>query len=220
MNKLMEIIIKIIMFLNSNEGVVDSVLSFVSLIIAISAIIISVITRKEQTKIDLFEKRYEIYVRFSELINMAKLVTNKNFTYKGKLMNWNESFFGVKTESSQLGVDITELDDKLKSMDRNSEEYKTISEERKEKVNNKFFIDCSTLEKDRTMLGKCRLLFPDRFANSMEDFFNKYTDVVFSANYMDEEYMIELFEQWGKICIELDDNNYLNRMQQFLDFKE
>lgn len=220
MTEIAEKISRIIEFLNHNEGVVNSLLSLVSLIIAIIAVIISITTRKKQTKVDLFEKRYEIYARFSELINMAKFVTLEVLTSSGRIAMWNTAFFGKKTESCRLGTEIIELDDRLKSIDNYSEDYQTLTEERKEKVKNKFFIDLSTFENDRIIFEKCKLLFPNSFSNGMENFFKTYDNIVFSANYTDEEYMFNLFERWRKICLELDKQKYLEKMKKLLKFKK
>ena len=218
MTETVEITSKILDFFNNNEGVVNSAFSLVSLIIAIVAVIISIKTRKNQTKVDLFEKRYEIYSRFSELINMAKFVTLESFTSSGKIIMWNTAFFGKKTESCKLGTEIIKLDDRLKSIDKDSEDYKTANEERNEKVREKFFFDYSELEKDRILFQKCKLLFPNDFSNDMKNFFEIYDDVVFSANYMDEEYMVNLFERWRQTCLELDDKKYIEKMQKLLKF--
>lgn len=207
-------------WLNLNEGITNILLSIISLIIAFIAIIISVLTAKRQNKIALFEKRYEVYNRFSELIQMAEIVSHKALTSKEKLRLYNFSFFGVKNESSNIGQEISKIDDKLSIIDSRDEKYKKFSDMKIEKAKKKSVLDYSILVKDEVLLSKSKLLFNNNDNDDIKEFFKIYSDVVMSANFTEIDSMDELFERWNKTCIKLRKEKYLENMEKYINLNK
>ena len=58
----------IIDWTNCNQGFISAVLSILTFFISVAAVVISIIAIKKDTKVSLFEKRHEVYTKFSGLV--------------------------------------------------------------------------------------------------------------------------------------------------------
>lgn len=214
-----EIMQKLMLFLNQNQGFFSALLSALSLIASMIAIFITVSTNRRQMKLQLFNERYEIYNRFYELFSLSKNIVQSSLTTKGKMVVWNSSFFGLHSESSLVGTEIIKLENEMESIESGSKEYKEMSAEHYRMAIKKFFSDYGLFLSDKTLLEKSKLLYSSKIASTISSFLKIYGDIVFLANFADKESLEKLFTQWQKICDDIEENKILDEMEKNLIIK-
>lgn len=214
-----EIMQKLMLFLNQNQGFFSALLSALSLIASMIAIFITVSTNRRQMKLQLFNERYEIYNRFYELFSLSKNIVQSSLTTKGKMVVWNSSFFGLHSESSLVGTEIIKLENEMESIEPGSKEYKEMSAKHYRMAIKKFFSDYGLFLSDKTLLEKSKLLYSSKIASTISSFVKIYGDIVFLANFADKESMEKLFAQWQKICDDIEENKILDEMEKNLIIK-
>lgn len=214
-----EIMQKLMLFLNQNQGFFSALLSALSLIASMIAIFITVSTNRRQIKLQIFNERYEIYNRFYELFSLSKNIVQSSLTTKGKMVVWNSSFFGLHSESSLVGTEIIKLENEMESIEPGSKEYKEMNAEHYRMAIKKFFSDYGLFLSDKTLLEKSKLLYSSKIASTISSFVKIYGDIVFLANFADKESMEKLFAQWQKICDDIEENKILDEMEKNLIIK-
>lgn len=211
-----------IQFLNENAGAASILLSVLSLLIAILAVWSTLYVVRKQTKLQLFEERYKIFSRFYTLLSAMEIVSSQAFTPKGHLLFWNiwgAAFNKSESESSQLGKQINDYNEKLLQADLDEEQRTEINEMREKAVTDKFLIDYRTMLADIELLSKAELLFPKDIAENISEFLSIYRDLVFKANYSSEEEIEGDFKKLSEWCLKPEAKNMINKMKTYLSYK-
>lgn len=126
-----------VLWLNENEGLINGIAVFSSLMLSLIAIGITVITSKEQNKIALFNEKYDIYKDLESYISGFKGLPKavSNFQYPGIKLSKENAWAPEINEitgraellfSKKLGNRISELRDrytKIRKLDDSLDSY-------------------------------------------------------------------------------------------------
>jgi len=222
-------IINAITWLNSNQGFASIILSITSLLFAGLAIWISISTNRKQIKLQLLNERYEIFERFSTLIEIMKTILHEAFTYKGFLMIANTQFYLSQDKNqndhsfsdhlfNSCGRKVLNCNDKLEQLAKDSEEYKAIIKERDIAISDNFFELNNIYEQDKRLLIKSRLFFPDEAASKIAEFLAFYKMFVLILNYSSEEDIQKVIVTGRELLKEIEEAKTITIMDEYLDF--
>lgn len=210
--------INIINFLNENAGAISGVVAVLALLVSIIAIFLSLATNRSQLRLSLFSERYTVYNRFAQLIDLVDILTDKSFTMKGKLYIWNVTFFGMKTDSSELGAKILNYDEQLSELEIDSAEFKEVQQLRQKCASEKFLLDLSSYAKDKELLFKSRLLFSDEITEYIAEFLGMYDSAVMMINFAEESEIEQIFTDWRVLNDKIKEEKIIDKIDKYIMF--
>lgn len=165
------------------ETLIDLLLTIFALLISVIAISISIRTSKQQTKLDLWDKRFEVYLPFTEMVNqiqkICSIMENRS-DFDLKRLVANMMYVPQVDEEYEISHKILQLEKKIFQKKANGE--KIVHYEKRLQILNdkKFALDYNRFIKYNSIFKRTELLFPSEIARMVQIFWKAYGDLLLS----------------------------------------
>lgn len=161
----------------TNDSVINLFLTVFSLLVAIVAIGISIFTLRKQIRLDVWDKRYEIYEPFVDITKkMKRLCEVADGKSYFALKNLVKAIMYTPIVDKEFDImdKIIRIEKKMQSLKQENNSSEKEHQMLTQAIDELFQLDLIRFTKLDSTFSKARLLFPDNISKIIVDFWEVY----------------------------------------------